>query len=273
MPAAEQGVGSGPGAIGVGALAGRTALVTGAASGIGRAIARLFAREGARILLVDLNETAARAEAETIVRDGGRAAAARADVSAEADCAGVVAQAVGDGGRLDIVVNAAGIIRRATVVDTTEEDWDRTMAVNVRSIFLMARAAVPVMARQGGGCLINIASNWGLAGGAQAAAYCASKGAVVQLTRALAIDHGPQQIRVNCICPGDVDTPMLQGEAKQLGVPYERFLEESGRPVPLGRVATTDDIARAALFLAGDAASFMTGTPLLVDGGIGAGLP
>jgi NAD(P)-dependent dehydrogenase (short-subunit alcohol dehydrogenase family) len=247
--------------------------VTGAASGIGRAIAGLFAREGAQVILVDLNEAAARAGAEAIVRDGGRAAAASADVSVEADCGRVVALAVGTGGRLDCVVNAAGIIRRATVVDTTEEDWDRTMAVNVRSIFLMARAAVPVMTRQGGGCLVNIASNWGLAGGAQAAAYCASKGAVVQLTKALAIDHAPQKIRVNCICPGDVDTPMLQGEARELGVPYGEFLVESGRPVPLGRVATPDDIARAALFLAGDAASFMTGTPLLVDGGIGAGLP
>lgn len=256
-----------------GVLTGRVALVSGAASGIGRAIARRFAREGAWVLLVDLNETQVRIETEAIARSGGRAAAARADVSAEADCARVVAQAVEHDGRLDVVVNAAGIIRRATVVDTTEEDWDRTMAVNVRSIFLMARAAVPVMARQGGGCFVNIASNWGLAGGAQAAAYCASKGAVVQLTKALAIDHGPQQIRVNCICPGDVDTPMLRGEAKQLGVSYEKFLEESGRPVPLGRVATPDDIARAALFLASDAASFMTGTPLLVDGGIGAGLP
>ena len=140
------------------------------------------------------------------------------------------------------------------------------MAVNVKSVFLMSRQAIPVMAAAGGGIIINMGSGWGLAGGRRAAAYCASKGAVVLLTKAMALDHGPQNIRVNCICPGDTDTPMLRSEAEQLGEPLERFLDE-GAKRPLGRIAQPEDIAQAALYLASDASSVITGTSLVVDGG------
>jgi NAD(P)-dependent dehydrogenase (short-subunit alcohol dehydrogenase family) len=156
------------------------------------------------------------------------------------------------------------------VAELTEAEWDQVMAVNVKSIFLMSRYSVPVMANAGGGVIINTASGWGLMGGPRAAAYCASKGAVVLLTKAMAIDHGPQNIRVNCICPGDTDTPMLRDEARQLGQSAERFLTEAADR-PLGRIGTADEIAQAVLYLASDASSYVTGTALVVDGGGSAG--
>jgi NAD(P)-dependent dehydrogenase (short-subunit alcohol dehydrogenase family) len=169
-------------------------------------------------------------------------------------------------GGVDVLFNNAGIIRRASLVEISEDEWDRVMAVNVKSVFLMCRDVIPIMAKAGGGSIINAASGWGLAGGARAAAYCASKGAVVLLTKALAIDHGGQKIRVNCICPGDTDTAMLRNEARQLGEVEDRFLSESAKR-PLGRVGRPEEVAQAALYLASDASSFVTGTALVVDGG------
>src|SRR5512139_3363948 len=182
---------------------GKVALVTGAASGIGRAIAMLFARRGMAVSIVDLDEGGGHRVEEAIRHVGGRARVIAADVSIADDCRSVVEVTVEAFGRLDVLVNNAGIIRRATVLNTTEEEWDRVMAVNVRSIFLMCQAVIPVMQRAGGGAIVNTGSGWGLIGGARAAAYCAAKGAVVNLTRALAIDHGADNIRVNCVCPGD----------------------------------------------------------------------
>jgi NAD(P)-dependent dehydrogenase (short-subunit alcohol dehydrogenase family) len=251
-------------------IRGRTALITGAASGIGRATALLFAHEGADLTLVDLDEAGGSAVAERIAAAGGRAVFVTGDVTRDEDCRRAVERTMEVRGRLDILFNNAGIIRRGTILETGDGDWDRTLLVNIKPIYLMSRLAVPIMARAGGGVIINTASNWGLAGGPRAAAYCASKGAVVLLTKAMAIDHGPQNIRVNCLCPGDTDTPMLRGEAAQLGRPVERFLEESAA-CPLGRVARPEEIARAALFLADDGASFVTGAPLIVDGGFMAG--
>jgi NAD(P)-dependent dehydrogenase (short-subunit alcohol dehydrogenase family) len=245
---------------------GKVALVTGAASGIGRAVATLFARHGMAVSIVDLDEVGARAVAETIRHSGGRARSIAADVSRADDCRSVVEVTVEAFGRLDLLVNNAGIIRRATIVDTTEEQWDRVMAVNVKSIFLLSKYAVPEIAACGGGAIINISSGWGLKGGPRAAAYCASKGAVVQLTRAMAIDHAAQNIRVNCICPGDTDTAMLRHEARQLGEPEDRFLAEAAVR-PLGRIGRPEDIANAAWFLATDQSAFVTGTTLVVDGG------
>ena len=253
-----------------GALEGRVALVTGAASGIGRAIAGLLAREGAAIVVFDRDESGGRAAAEAIEADGGRCLAVAGDVTRDADCGRAVDAAIGKLGGLHVLCNNAGIIRRATILDTSEEDWDRLMQVNVKSIFLMSRRAVPHMKRAGGGVIVNTASNWGLVGGERAAAYCATKGAVVLLTKAMALDHGPDGIRVNCVCPGDTDTPMLRSEAEMLREPVDRFLAQSAQ-VPLRRVATPDDIARAVLYLASDASSFMTGAPLVVDGGFVAG--
>jgi NAD(P)-dependent dehydrogenase (short-subunit alcohol dehydrogenase family) len=200
-------------------LANKVALITGAASGIGRATAQLFAREGASIAIADLNATAAKTLTKEITSTGHRAIFEPTDVTSEPDCRRIVERTLNEFGRIDILFNNAGIIRRATVIGLNEQDWDRVMAVNVKSIFLMSKHVIPVMEKAGGGSIINTASGWGLAGGAKAAVYCASKGAVVLLTKAMAIDHGPQKIRVNCICPGDTDTAMLRTEAQQLGEP------------------------------------------------------
>jgi len=253
-----------------GILNGKVAIVTGGASGIGRATALLFAKEGAAVAIVDLNEADGKAVVQKIIDNGGNAIFVRADVSKGKDCQLAVRQTVEKFGKLDILFNNAGIIRRATVVETSEKEWDKVMAINVKSVFLLSKYAIPVMAKKGGGVIVNTASGWGLAGGRKAAAYCASKGAVVLLTKAMALDHAAQNIRVNCICPGDTDTPMLRNEARQLGKLENQFLSESAQR-PLGRIGKPEEIAQAALFLASDASSFITGTALIVDGGALAG--
>jgi NAD(P)-dependent dehydrogenase (short-subunit alcohol dehydrogenase family) len=249
-----------------GRVAGKVALITGGASGIGRATALLFAREGATIALADVNADAGQRVADEIIKAGGRAFFEPMDVAQATDCHRLVERTIRELGRIDILFNNAGIIRRATLLDLAEEDWDRVMAVNVKSIYLLSREVIPHMQNAGGGAIVNTASGWGLAGGAKAAVYCASKGAVVLLTKAMAIDHGPQKIRVNCICPGDTDTQMLHEEAQQLGEENSRFLTESAKR-PLGRVGSPEEIAQAVLYLASEASSFVTGTALVVDGG------
>lgn len=246
-------------------LHGKVALVTGAASGIGRAIAQRFAEEGAAVCLADVNEAAGSSAAAEIARQGGRARFLRSDVSRAADCARAVEETIAAYQALDVLVNCAGVIRRATVTELSEADWDLMMDVNAKSVFLMSRAAMPHLTATGG-CIVNIASGWGLAAGPRAAAYCASKAAVVLLTKAMALDHGAQGIRVNCICPGDTDTPMLRQEASQVGQPEAEFLAEAARR-PLRRIGRPEEIASAAVFLASDAARFITGTALVVDGG------
>ncbi len=246
-------------------LAGKVALITGGASGIGRATAMLLAREGAAVIVADVDADAGPSVVAEIAQAGGRALFERVDVTSAADCRRVAERAIREFGRIDILFNNAGIIRRATVMDLREDDWDRVMAVNVKSIYLLSREVIPHMEKQGAGAIINTASGWGLAGGAKAAVYCASKGAVVLLTKAMAIDHGPR-IRVNCICPGDTDTGMLRAEAQQLAEDSQRFLAESAKR-PLGRVGKPEEIAQAVLYLASDVSSFVTGTALVVDGG------
>ncbi|TAM64239.1 MAG: glucose 1-dehydrogenase [Chloroflexota bacterium] len=250
----------------MGMLSGRRAVVTGAASGIGAATARLLAGAGAAIVAVDLDGGGAEAVAATIRAAGGAAEAMTGDVTLAADCRGAVDRSVASFGGLEILVNCAGIIRRADIVETSEAEWDRVMAVNVKSVFLMSQAAVPHLAGAPGAAIVNIGSGWGLKGGPRAASYCASKGAVVNLTRAMAIDHGPQGIRVNCVCPGDTDTPMLRAEARQLGEDEATFLASSAER-PLARLGTPDDIAQAVVYLVSEAAQWVTGTTLVVDGG------
>ncbi|MGB6852256.1 MAG: SDR family oxidoreductase [Thermoanaerobaculia bacterium] len=249
-----------------GVLQGKKSFITGAASGIGKATARLFAREGARIAIMDID----RAHGEALVReleaDGEEPLFIYGDVSRADDCMEAIERVVSTFDGLDILFNNTGVIRRASVVETTEREWDWIMGVNVKSVYLMSRSAIPVMAAAGGCVIVNTASGWGLTGGNKAAAYSASKGAVVQLTKSMALDHGPENIRVNCICPGDTKTPMLREEAHQLGESTSRFIEEAARR-PLGRVGTPEEIAQAVLYLASDASSFVTGTALVVDGG------
>ena len=201
----------------MGILSGKRALITGGASGIGRATALLFAEQGASVAVADLPGTDGGAVAAEIGRRGGRSLFQPGDLTRFDSCREAVERTVGELGGLEVLVNSAGIMVRRSVVELEEADWDRVMEVNAKSVYLMSRFAIPVMAAGGGGAIINVASGWGLVGGPRAAAYCASKGAVVLLTKAMAIDCGPLGIRVNCVCPGDTDTPMLKAEAEQLG--------------------------------------------------------
>ncbi len=190
------------------------------------------------------------------------------DVADSAFCDGVVATAVGQFGRLDVLVNAAGVIVRASGEDTTDEQWDRIMGVNVSGTFFMCRAALREMKQLGGGAIVNFGSIWGDLGSAGVAAYCASKGAVHNLTRALAMDHAADGIRVNAVCPGEVNTPMLQSERAEAVT--DRLLAQIAATVPMGRLADPDEIARVVCFLASDDASYMTGAMVSVDAGYGA---
>jgi NAD(P)-dependent dehydrogenase (short-subunit alcohol dehydrogenase family) len=248
------------------ALAGKTAIITGGASGIGLATAQLFAEEGAQVVIADINVEQGKLAEHKINSAGGRSVFVACDVTRAEDCQRAVRVAVETFGKLDILFNNAGIIRRADVIGTREEEWDRVMAVNVKSIFLMSKYAIPEIAKQGGGAIVNTGSGWGIKGGRNAVSYCASKGAVVNMTRAMAIDHGSQNIRVNCVCPGDTDTPMLRNEAQQLGKVEDEFLAEA-KERPLNRYAQPIEIAQAVLYLASDAASYVTGAVLAVDGG------
>lgn len=244
----------------------KKAIVTGGAGGIGRATAMALAAEGAEVAVVDLNGEAADAVASEIRDAGFRAIGIQADVSSEDDIERAIATTVAEFGGVDVVFNNAGIIRRTTAVETTVEEWDRVFGVNVRSIFLMCKHVVPIMAAAGGGSIINTGSGWGLKGGGQAISYCASKGAVVNMTRALAIDHGPQGIRVNSVNPGDVNTGMLRDEAQQLGEDPAAFLADAADR-PLRRMGEPREIAAAVVWLASDESSYVTGSALVVDGG------
>ena len=249
-----------------GLLKDKVVIITGGASGIGKAVALLFSREGATVAIVDIDEPNGQAVVQSIVESGGKAVFLHCDVTNMVECRSAVDRVLKEHGKISVLFNNVGIIRRASVVDTTEEEWDKVMATNVKSVFIFSKYVIPIMAEASGGVIINTASGWGIVGGEKAASYCASKGAVVLLTKAMAIDHGSQNIRVNCICPGDTDTPMLHREALQLGITREKFLAEA-KQRPLQRIGKPEEIANAALFLASDASSYITGTALVVDGG------
>ena len=247
-------------------LQNKVALITGGASGIGRATAILFAQEGAAVSIVDIDDESGRSVVAEIEAAGGQAIFTLCDVSKAEDCRQAVEKCIAAFGGLDILFNNAGIIRRTNVSTITEAEWDRVMDVNVKSIFLMSKYSIPHMESRGGGVIVNTGSGWGLKGGGNAVSYCASKGAVINMTRAMAIDHGSQNIRVNAVCPGDTDTPMLRDEAGQLGQPEDEFMAEAADR-PLGRYAQPLEIAQAVLYLASEASSYVTGTTLVVDGG------
>lgn len=255
----------------MGTLAGKRALVTGGASGIGRATAELFAREGAKVAVMDLNAAGAAAVADAIVQQGGTAIALPGDVSSAADCRAAVSRTVEAFGGIDVLANVAGIIHRHTVVECPEEVWDREIEVNLKSVFLLSKYAIPIMAAQGGGSIVNVSSSLGLSGGPRQAAYCASKAAVINLTKAMAIDHAAEKIRVNSVLPGGTETEMLLAEARQLGETVDQF-RAGWSARPLGRVAQPEEIANAIAFLASDLASYATGSALVVDGGRLAGM-
>jgi NAD(P)-dependent dehydrogenase (short-subunit alcohol dehydrogenase family) len=244
----------------------KVALVTGGTSGIGEATALLLAKEGAKVCVTGRNEERGRAVAKKILDDGGRAIFVQTDVRRAGECDRAVEQTLAAFGALDILFNNAGVFYPHTVVDCTEAVWDLQLDINLKGTFLMSKAVLPHMIQRRSGVIINNSSGWGLAGGDAAVAYCASKGGVVLLTKAMAIDHGPQGIRVNCVCPGDVDTPMLPEDARMRGLNWQDYLAGCAKR-PLGRIGTVEEIAKAVLFLASDDSSFMTGASLVVDGG------
>ncbi len=238
-------------------------LVTGGGSGIGRATSLLFAREGARVVVADKVLPAA----EGVAREaGGGAFALEVDVAVSASVQAMIRTTVERCGRLDVLVNNAGYGIPGSVVETSEEDWNRLMAVNVNGVFLGCKYAIPVMKRQGGGAIVNTASTVSSIGIRDRAAYCASKGAVAALTRAMALDHVADHIRVNCVAPGTVDSPYLQRIFQSSPDPDALRRELNGRQA-MNRMGRPEEIAQAFLFLASDESSFCTGSMLTIDGG------
>jgi NAD(P)-dependent dehydrogenase (short-subunit alcohol dehydrogenase family) len=247
-------------------LEGKVAMVTGAASGIGRGISIRLAEMGASVSVLDIDAKKGEETAAEIRSQGGEALFGKCDVRSAADCRYAVETVISSWGRIDVLCNCAGIAIRKDVVDLTEDEWDRALDITLKGIYLLSHEVVPHMIRAGGGTIINIGSGWSLKGGPRAAAYCAAKGGAENLTRAMAIDHGRHNIRVNCVCPGDVDTPMLHSERAQLGEDEQTFMREAANR-PLARVGTPEDVANAVLFLASPMSSWITGAALVVDGG------
>ena len=247
-------------------LQGKVALITGGTSGIGSATAIRFAQEGARVAITGRDAGRGGEVVDTIVADGGQAIFIRSDVRLAEECRRAVEQTLERFGQIDILFNNAGVFHPRTVPDCSEEEWDETIDSSLKGAFLMSKYALPSMIERGTGSIIHTSSGWGILGGNEAAAYCAAKGGLVVMAKAMAIDHGPQGIRVNCVCPGDVLTPMLHDDAAKRGMAWDDYAAGAVQR-PLGRIGTVDEIASAVLFLASDESSFVTGEALVVDGG------
>lgn len=248
-------------------LGGKVAIITGASSGIGLGVAKAFAENGVKVAMIDISD-----KGEEVAAGIEGAEFFKCDVTNNDQVKATVEAVVAKFGKIDILFNNAGVAVRKTVVDLTEKDWDIVLGVGLKGTFLFSKYVIPYMIKQGGGSVVNTGSGWGLKGGGQAASYCAVKGGIVNMTRAMAIDHGHQNIRVNSVCPGDVDTAMLRDEGRQTGevnanVSIDDYLKACGSDRPLGRIGTTDDIANAVMFLCSDMAGWVTGTALVVDGG------
>jgi NAD(P)-dependent dehydrogenase (short-subunit alcohol dehydrogenase family) len=247
-------------------LDGKVALITGGNSGIGSATAALLAKEGAAVVLTGRNQERGEQVAQAINDAGGTAMFVRSDVRIAEDCRQAVEQTLERFGRIDVLFNNAGVYHPKTVPECTEQEWDETIDSSLKGAFLMSKYALPSMIERGSGSIIHTSSGWGILGGDHAAAYCAAKGGLIIMAKAMAIDHGPDGIRVNCVCPGDTETPMEHADAERRGITWEEY-RAGASDRPLGRMGTADEIARAVLFLASDDSSFVTGESLVVDGG------
>lgn len=247
-------------------LANKVAIISGGGTGIGRACAELFAREGASVVVAGRRREPLEEVGRSIAAAGGRCVAQPCDVSRAAEVQRLVSRAVEEFGDFHVVVNDAGLWLAGTAEETSEADWDAVMSVNLKGAFLVSRAAVPVLRRGGGGSIINVSSILGLVGMKRRVAYAASKGGVTLLTKAMALDHGPDPIRINCICPGIVETDMVKTILLQSPDPE---LERRRRveQLPLGRIGQPNDIARLALYLASDESAWMTGAAIPLDAG------
>lgn len=240
----------------------KVVVITGASSGIGSATVLKFHQQGFNVVLAGRNEDRLNAVANTLTN----AIIWAGDLTKSTACEELINFTIASFGRLDILINCAGIIHRSTAIDTTDTQWLETIAVNLNAPFYLSRAAISHMTKNGG-TILNIASDWGLQGGALAAAYCASKGGLVLLTKAMAIDHAKDKIRINAICPGDVDTPMLKIESDQRGIDYETAMIENNADSLTGRITQPDEVAALCLYLASDCAAQITGTAISIDGG------
>jgi len=245
-------------------LDGKVALITGGNSGIGSATAALLAKEGAAVVLTGRNQERGEQVAQAINEAGGKAMFIRSDVRIAEDCRRAVEQTLERFGRIDVLFNNAGVYHPKTVPECTEQEWDETIDSSLKGAFLMSKYALPSMIERGSGSIIHTSSGWGILGGDHAAAYCAAKGGLIIMAKAMAIDHGPDGIRVNCVCPGDTETPMEHADAERRGITWEEY-RAGASDRPLGRMGTADEIARAVLFLASDDSSFVTGESLVVD--------
>jgi meso-butanediol dehydrogenase/(S,S)-butanediol dehydrogenase/diacetyl reductase len=246
---------------------GKVVLVTGSTTGIGEACARVFAESDAAVMVCGRNEPRGRKVVQAIRTAGGRAEFTAVDVRAAGACDRLVSDTIERLGSLDVLVNNAGILYSATALDTTDEQWLDTMAVNVNALFYLSRAAIRYMKHKGKGAIVNIASEWGLNGEPNHVAYCASKGAVVQITRCMALDHARDNIRVNSVCPGEIHTQMVDDILSQKGGDLQRNLQELAAGIPMRRLASPAEVAWCVHFLASDRASYVTGANLPVDGG------
>jgi NAD(P)-dependent dehydrogenase (short-subunit alcohol dehydrogenase family) len=251
-------------------LSGKIALVTGAGSGIGAAIAGVFANAGAEVVVTDIQTEAGRSTVESIRRAGGKSEFVESDVADENSAKRAAEQVHSSYGRLDILVNNAGIGHVGTILETTPTDLDRLYRVNVRGVFNMAKAFLPKMLERKSGNIINLASIGGVVGIRDRLAYCTTKFAVVGLTKSMALDHAADGIRVNCICPGRVETPFVTARLKEYADPEKAYREMSATQA-VGRMAKPEEIAHAALYLASDESAFVTGTDFIIDGGWSAG--
>ncbi len=252
---------------GVGRLDGKVAIITGGASGIGRATALLFAREGAAVVVVDIDEDAGRETAEAISRGSGQSLFVRANVAATEDAQAMVATTEQHFGRVDVLFNNAGILGpHAPIAEYPVEDWDQLIAVNLRGVFLGMKYTIPIMLKGGGGSIISTSSTAGVVGSYNVSAYCASKGGVIQLCRAAALEYGRRGIRVNAICPSSIDTPMFARAYDD-----EQTREKAIARHPIPRAGLPEEVANLALFLVSDEAAYCTGAVFMVDGGFTAG--
>jgi NAD(P)-dependent dehydrogenase (short-subunit alcohol dehydrogenase family) len=255
----------------VGRLDGKAALVTGGGSGIGRAMSLRFAQEGAAVMVADVVADSAAETAETIALDGGRAASVAVDVTDAGAVKRAFEATIGELGGLDVVVNNAGVTIVGPAHELPEEEWDRGLAINLKSVYLVSRAAWPIFKRRGAGCIISTSSIAGLWGTPNNAAYGASKAAVIMLTKCMALDGARDSIRVNCVCPGFIDTPMIDGYFSDQPDP-EATRTVAIRMQPLGRLGEPADVAEAFVYLASDESRWVTGSVLVVDGGLTSGI-
>jgi NAD(P)-dependent dehydrogenase (short-subunit alcohol dehydrogenase family) len=249
-------------------LKGKAALITGGTSGIGEATAKLFVREGARVAITGRRIELGERVVSEIRSNGGEAIFIAAAVDRAEDCRRSIEETIAAYGRLDILFNNAGIVTQGTLEETSEADWARTFDVNVKGTYLMTKLVLPIMREQGGGVIVNNGSDWGIVGGPHYTAYSASKGAVVLLTKSVALEVARDHIRVNAVCPGDTYVERWRlDERRNPSGNFEAELLAMGEDLPIGRVGTVKEIAQAVLFLASDESSFMTGATLIVDGG------